>query len=146
MISPIPEIRAGISVLCIMGFRIIAFRYCRSFVALSCQAPTTILCLEKVSHTGKRIKNCIALHHEGQHRHKKLSFAERSKSSFYLSSTLSVSANHYHRHSVGDKAVWSDFTDLEIRHGSVKTMVDGIIVRRLLNNLYTRSSYDSTWI
>ena len=102
MISPIPEIRAGISVLCIMGFRIIAFRYCRSFVALSCQAPTTILCLEKVSHTGKRIKHFIAPHHEGQYRHKKLSFAERSKSSFYLSSTLSVSANHFHRHSVGD--------------------------------------------
>ena len=41
-ISPIPETNPGISIFCIIGLRIITFRYCRSLTALSCQSQTTI--------------------------------------------------------------------------------------------------------
>jgi hypothetical protein len=53
IISPSPETKPGISIFRIIAFRIIAFRYGRAFVALSCQGQTTILCLEKVSHIWK---------------------------------------------------------------------------------------------
>ena len=52
-ISPIPETNPGISIFCIIGLRIITFRYCRFLMALSCQSQTTIPDLEKLSHAGK---------------------------------------------------------------------------------------------
>ena len=39
IISPSPEIKPGISIFRMIAFRIIAFRYGRAFVALSCQSP-----------------------------------------------------------------------------------------------------------
>ncbi len=60
-ISPIPETIPGISIFCIIGLRIIPFRYCRSLVALSCQGETTIPNLEKLSHVGKIHRRNTAL-------------------------------------------------------------------------------------
>ena len=60
IISPSPEIKPGISIFRMIAFRIIAFRYGRAFVALSCQSQTTIPSLEKLSHIGRVHQRNIA--------------------------------------------------------------------------------------